>query len=224
MSVARPDTWMPMYWADYWKDTAHLGRADHGSYMHLIGHYWSSGKPLPDDDAKLARIARCTRQEWRYSRIVLAEFFDISEGQWNHKRIDAELEKARKRYEKRFDARANFKRKLPPKLGTGLAAQPQPQSTIVDENGVASLSSVPRRLTEEERDLAARFNHGNVPAETTDHDVAIWRERAKRKQAAKVVPLAPQPPPPPAEPKVDAPPPEPEQMPDLPAFLDRRTA
>lgn len=181
MSEARPDTWMPMYWADYWKDTAHLGRADHGSYLHLIGHYWTTGKPLPDDDGKLARIARCSRQEWTKTRISLSDFFDIGGGVWKHGRIEKELEKAQKRYERRFEARANFKRKLPAKLATGLAVQSQPQSTIVDENGVASLSRVPRRLTDEERDLAARYNHGSIPFETTDADVARWRRMHEKR-------------------------------------------
>ncbi len=54
---------------------------------------------------------------------------------------------------------------------------------------VSILGKTKRRLTDEERDLASRFNHGNIPAETTDAEVALWRERAQRKQAAKVVPL-----------------------------------
>ena len=191
MSEARPDTWMPMYWADYWKDTAHLGRADHGSYLHLIGHYWTTGKPLPDDNAKLARIARCSRQEWTKTRISLSDFFIIEGGVWKHGRIEEELEKARKRYERRFEARANFKRKTPPKLGPGLGVQSQSQSTLVDraqapdERVVASLGKTKRRLTEEERALASVFNGGNIPWETTDAEVALWRERAQRKQAAK---------------------------------------
>ena len=30
-SAARPDTWMPLFWGDYRKDTADLGAAQHGA-------------------------------------------------------------------------------------------------------------------------------------------------------------------------------------------------
>src|SRR3979411_1763254 len=57
MSAARPDTWMPLYWGDYAKATAHLSAAQHGAYLMLLKHYWSIGGPLPDDDGALWRIA-----------------------------------------------------------------------------------------------------------------------------------------------------------------------
>jgi len=53
-------------------------------------HYWQSGS-LPDDDRKLARIARMSADEWSDARATISEFF--SEG-WTHKRIDEELAKA----------------------------------------------------------------------------------------------------------------------------------
>jgi uncharacterized protein YdaU (DUF1376 family) len=55
--VNRP--WMPLYIADYRKDTAHLSAAEHGAYLLLIMHYWSTGS-LPVEDAPLARIAAMT--------------------------------------------------------------------------------------------------------------------------------------------------------------------
>lgn len=96
--------WMPMYWGDYLRDTAHLSAAEHGAYLLLIGHYWSTWAPLPDDDDKLRRIARMERAEWKRAKPVVAEFFEIGGGVWRHKRIEAEMQKAsikRERFAKR---------------------------------------------------------------------------------------------------------------------------
>ena len=79
--------WMPLNVADYLADTAHLGPAEHGAYLLLIMHYWQHGG-LPDNDRRLARIARMSEEEWVGVRDTIAEFF--REG-WQHKRIDQEL-------------------------------------------------------------------------------------------------------------------------------------
>jgi uncharacterized protein YdaU (DUF1376 family) len=95
MSAARPDSWMPLYWGDYARDTAHLGAAMHGAYLMLIKHYWCSGGPLPDDDAVLWRVATCdSPAQWKKMRPTIAAFFHIEGGEWRHKRIEDELRKA----------------------------------------------------------------------------------------------------------------------------------
>lgn len=92
---ARPDTWMPLFWGDYHRDTGHLNATQHGFYLLLIGHYWSTGKPLPDDDAQLWRIARAdSAGHWKKSRAIIAAFFQIVAGFWRHSRIERELNAA----------------------------------------------------------------------------------------------------------------------------------
>lgn len=92
MAGARPDTWMPMFWGDYLRDTGHLSTTEHGAYLLFIGHYWSSGGPLPDDDAQLARIAKIgSVAKWRKMRPTIAALFKVGDGVWRHKRIDEEL-------------------------------------------------------------------------------------------------------------------------------------
>lgn len=81
--------WIPIYVADYLKDTTHLSPSEHGAYFLLILQYWQDGS-LPDNERQLARIARMDAREWKDARDVLSCFF--SEG-WKHKRIDAELAK-----------------------------------------------------------------------------------------------------------------------------------
>jgi uncharacterized protein YdaU (DUF1376 family) len=85
------DTWMPIYWGDYAKDTGHLGAVHHGAYLMLIKHYWTHAGPLPADDNQLWRIA-CTDSlaHWRKIRAVVLAFFEEREGRLHHGRIDAE--------------------------------------------------------------------------------------------------------------------------------------
>ncbi len=78
---------MPFYWGDYWRDTAHLSDAEHVSYLRLISHYWQHGS-LPPIDSRLARIAGRSASEWEEMRETLREFF--SEG-WHHARIERDM-------------------------------------------------------------------------------------------------------------------------------------
>lgn len=92
--------WMPLYIADYLKDTTHLGALESGAYLHLIMDYWQNGK-LPTDDRLLARIAKLTDREWKRLKPILQAFFHDG---WHHKRIDEELAHATDVSEKRKKA------------------------------------------------------------------------------------------------------------------------
>jgi uncharacterized protein YdaU (DUF1376 family) len=83
--------YMPLFVADYLADTAHLTTQQHGAYMLLIMNYWQRGGPLPDDDVRLAKIARVGPREWTRMRDTISEFFSIADGQWLHSRITTEL-------------------------------------------------------------------------------------------------------------------------------------
>ena len=81
--------WMPLYIPDFLADTVHLSAAETGAYLCLIMDYWMHDG-LPDDDAKLAQIARLPVKSWRQMRPTIGAFFHDG---WRHKRIDAELVK-----------------------------------------------------------------------------------------------------------------------------------
>jgi uncharacterized protein YdaU (DUF1376 family) len=85
--MSRP--WMPFYWGDYFRDTRHLTKLQHASYLMLIGHYWTTGS-LPDDDWQLANITLSTMDEWRADKPTLQAFFFDG---WKHKRVEAELKR-----------------------------------------------------------------------------------------------------------------------------------
>jgi uncharacterized protein YdaU (DUF1376 family) len=94
MTETRPNAWMPLYVGDYLRDTSRLTTEQHGAYLLLIFDYWSSGQPLPDDDAQLALITRLSPEKWHQLRPSLARFFQVVDGVWRHKRVDQELAKA----------------------------------------------------------------------------------------------------------------------------------
>jgi len=83
---------MPVHIGDYMRDTGHLRGLEHGMYLMLMFHYWSTGS-LPVDDRQLAAIARVTDTEWRKHKPTIQKFF--ADG-WKHRRIDFDLAKAAK--------------------------------------------------------------------------------------------------------------------------------
>lgn len=92
--------YMPLFIADYLADTQHLSVAEHGAYMLLIMNYWRLGS-LPNDEKKLARIARCSDREWKS---VSGTIRDLFNDDWTHNRIEKELKKAREKSEARSEA------------------------------------------------------------------------------------------------------------------------
>lgn len=83
---------MPLFCDAYLADTMHLSLEEHGAYLKLLMITWrNNGKPLPDDDGRLARMLGITPAKWRTKlRPVLAPFFDLSEGAWRQKRLEKE--------------------------------------------------------------------------------------------------------------------------------------
>ena len=119
---ARPDTWMPLYWGDYLKDTGRLTTEGHGAYLLLIADYWTNGEALPDDDDQLAAITRLPLARWRQVRRVLEHFFEVSDGCWRHKRVERELERATDIVSERSAAgKAGAKARWGPKQTAGTA-------------------------------------------------------------------------------------------------------
>ncbi|TIL56551.1 MAG: DUF1376 domain-containing protein [Mesorhizobium sp.] len=88
--------WMPLYIADYLADTTHLSTEEHGAYLLLIMHYWQQNG-LPDDDVRLARIARLSPEQWDATRPALRPFFGAG---WFHSRVEVERAKAGWKFEK----------------------------------------------------------------------------------------------------------------------------
>jgi uncharacterized protein YdaU (DUF1376 family) len=90
---------------DYTTDTAHLSLLEDGAYRRLMDRYYTTEAPLPADEAALFRVVRARLpDEQEAVRIVLAEFFDLTDAGWTHKRCDAEIEAFKAKSGKAADA------------------------------------------------------------------------------------------------------------------------
>lgn len=100
--MSRSDGWMPLYVGAYLADTMGLNGAQHGAYLLLLMHYWTTG-PLEDDDDTLAMIARTDPKVWcKEIGPKVRKFFELrDDGCLHQKRMDAERAKAADISEKR---------------------------------------------------------------------------------------------------------------------------
>ena len=156
---------MPLYVADYLADTGHLSTLEHGAYMLLIMHYWQKGG-LPDDDKRLASIARASLEQWSDMRSAMAEFFDNG---WKHARIDEELENAAKAYERRAAAgKAGGKAKAGLKQSSSNAtaglkqSQPQSHKEETTPSGVVSAAPPENDMDALQSKLLDAVGEGNI--------------------------------------------------------------
>jgi len=86
--------------AEYLAETPHLSAEEHGAYQLLRMNYWQRGKPLRDDDVRLAIVARLPSERWAIVRKTLEEFFEIKNGEWIHHGIEAQLMRIKEKSEK----------------------------------------------------------------------------------------------------------------------------
>lgn len=83
---------MPLFCDAYLADTMHLSLEEHGAYLKLLMITWrNNGQPLPDDDARIARMLGIPVSRWtKYLRPVIVPFFDVSSGFLRQKRLEKE--------------------------------------------------------------------------------------------------------------------------------------
>lgn len=96
--------YFPFYPADYMADTAHLSTEQHGAYMLLLMTAWARGGRLPNEPAKLARIARVSPRRWHIIADDVLEFWEVEGDEIISKRLEREHKKASSKSQKRSDA------------------------------------------------------------------------------------------------------------------------
>ena len=105
---------LPLWTDALLADTTHLSNDEIGAYLLLLIASWRRPNcDLPDDDAFLAKISRCTPEDWTVRmRPVMLQFFSIAQnplgysGLWIQKRLVSERAKVQARSDR---ARANGK-------------------------------------------------------------------------------------------------------------------
>lgn len=115
--------WLPFFHADFFAIANSWTDAQGMACLRLISSYWENSR-LPNDDAKLARIARMSPKQWAKASPVIKEFFGEN---WISERLDLELAKAVEISNKRKDAALQKHRKSRTIAGQ---AQEQEQSHL----------------------------------------------------------------------------------------------
>jgi uncharacterized protein YdaU (DUF1376 family) len=145
--------YMPLYVGDYLGDTQHLSTVEHGAYMLLLMAYWSQGHALPNNNRKLARIARLSDDEWQGVKDTILELFEAKGETLTHKRVELELEGLRRRIEQAKaagEASGRARKTTPPKPPTGGGRPERPsnaRSTPVERPLSAGSTDVERPLS-----------------------------------------------------------------------------
>jgi uncharacterized protein YdaU (DUF1376 family) len=125
---------MQLYVSDFVGDTLHLSSEQVGVYLLLLMAMWNADGSLPDDDTKLARVARVSLKKWRAMKPEMIEFFTVSEGQISHGRLTRELQKSERQTQSRAAAGAKggtanalkYQRRGPANAIAGLKHLPEP--------------------------------------------------------------------------------------------------
>ncbi|WP_095200551.1 YdaU family protein [Mesorhizobium carmichaelinearum] len=134
---------MQLYVSDFVGDTLQLSTEQIGAYMLILMAMWNAGGRLPDDDAKLARVARLSLKRWRAISGDLLTFFEREAGEIGHKRLTKELHKAQVKSEARAAAGARggaataLKTKAHPPASAGALPRHFPDSRNQSEKASA---------------------------------------------------------------------------------------
>lgn len=96
---------IPIFPDAYLRDTTHLTTEQHGAYFLLLMAAWDAPDcALPNDEKRLARLARVTLAKWRKIREEILELWTIEGGRIFQKRLRKEWEYVRKKSGKRKEA------------------------------------------------------------------------------------------------------------------------
>lgn len=85
--------WFPAYWGDYIRDTADLPMIQHGAYWLLLGHLYTTRRPIPPES--LYRIAHAHEADERAAvDAVVARFWTMTKTGYVQARAMREIQKA----------------------------------------------------------------------------------------------------------------------------------
>ncbi|PZQ49738.1 MAG: hypothetical protein DI556_09715 [Rhodovulum sulfidophilum] len=97
---------LPLFVREYLVDTVDLSLEQSGAYLHLLMHAWVKGGSLPDDERKLASMARVSVKKWRGIWPAISHYWRAEDGVLTNKRLSQELQYVTEVSEKRRAAGA----------------------------------------------------------------------------------------------------------------------
>lgn len=137
--------YMQLYVGDYLSDTLDLTTEQHGAYLLLLMTMWRHDAKLPNEAAKLARIARVSPRRWPGIWSEIERFFTVRGDHIVSLRLEQEHQKAVSLSEKRSASGAKGgTAKALKNNNTGVAnakVLPEPGQSIVRTNVKATASS-----------------------------------------------------------------------------------
>lgn len=125
---------MQLYIADYLGDTLHLTTEQHGAYLLILMAMWRADGRLPNDPAKLARIARVSPRRWHILADDVMAFFDVDGNEITQKRLVEERQKA---------ASISEKRSVSGKLGGNAKTLKNKDTTLANAKQMPQHSQIP---------------------------------------------------------------------------------
>lgn len=146
---------MQLYVSDFIGDTLHLSTEQIGAYMLLLMAMWNAGGRLPNDDAKLARVARLSVKKWKGISADLMPFFTVDGDTIGHNRLTKELQKSESKSQSRASAGA---------AGGTAKALKDKEARVA--NAMPELQHLPDTITREES-FSLRSKETRAPAAPT---------------------------------------------------------
>lgn len=95
---------MQLYVSDFVGDTLLLSTEHIGAYLLLLIALWNADGVLPNDDVKLARVARMGIKRWHTAAREIMPFFEVKGDTISHHRLSRELQKSERTSESRAAA------------------------------------------------------------------------------------------------------------------------
>jgi uncharacterized protein YdaU (DUF1376 family) len=154
---------MPIWTDALIGDTTHLSAEQFGAYCLILFATWrNNGKPLPNDDALLARVCRASKTHYKAKlKAWVLPFFDISDGYLHQKRLEKEWFRVQNFVEKQ---RRNGKLGGRPKLLKTQETTKPSGSVWLNPNESQTKATKPIPIKKEDTGAIAPESNGTKPA------------------------------------------------------------
>ena len=156
---------MQLYVGDYLADTLDLTTEQHGAYLLLLMTMWRHDANLPNDPAKLARIARVSLRRWHLVWGEIQHFFYVDGDEIRNKRLDREHQKASSISEKRIASGA---------AGGRAKALKDKEAHMANASNLPQHSQKPEPEEKEDTNVSSKKTAENPPDEVGLDFSAFW--------------------------------------------------